>query len=469
MVMKASFRRSLWVLVSLGCVGFAAGACGSDDGDVDDPSLTAGAAGVSSGGKGGSSASGKGGADAAGQGGSNAAGQGSGGAAGTPAAGNGGTNAAGTGGSAGNGTAGTGGSSGSDAGTGGSSGSDAGTGGSSAGTGGSNAGTGGSNAGTGGSNAGTGGSSAGTGGSSAGTGGSSGSSAGTGGSNAGTGGSSAGTGGSSAGTGGSGGLPDGGKFRIMASNLTSGNKQTYEEPGRRILRAMKPDVILIQEFSVLSGTIDSLVDDVCGTECDYQRGTGNIPNGVISRFPILEKGEWQDDSAPDREFEWARIDIPGDRDLLAVSVHLLTTDSKRPPETNQLVGYIQAALKPTDYLVLGGDFNTSSYDDPAFATLSVILSTAAPYPADQSGNTGTNTNRLMDGKSKPYDHVISDATLRAFEIPVVIGASTFPSGFIVDTRAYNPIADLAPALVDDSGALNMQHMGVVRDFVVPLN
>jgi hypothetical protein len=118
-------------------------------------------------------------------------------------------------------------------------------------------------------------------------------------------------------------------------------------------------------------------------------------------------------------------------------------------------------------VVLGGDFNTSSYSDGVFTTLAGVLSVSAPYPADQSGNTGTNTNRLMDGKSKPYDHVVTNTLLRSFEIPVVVGKSVFSAGIVVDTRVYNPIADLAPALTDDSGALNMQHMGVVRAYCVP--
>src|SRR5262249_24137140 len=55
----------------------------------------------------------------------------------------------------------------------------------------------------------------------------------------------------------------------------------------------------------------------------------------------------------------------------------------------------------------------------------------------------------------------------AMEIPVEIGASTFPNGFVADTRVYNPIEDLAPALATDSGASYMQHMGIVRDFALP--
>ncbi len=259
--------------------------------------------------------------------------------------------------------------------------------------------------------------------------------------------------------------------RIMAANLTSGNNQKYESPGIQIMQAVKPDVILIQEFTPASGTVENLVAQICGADCTFQRGSvangGTIPNGVISRYPILAMGTWIDTPTQNRQFEWARIDVPGPRDLLAISVHLLTKDESRPPQTAALVNYIQTNAQPTDYVVLGGDFNTSSYDDPAFATLAAVLDTAAPYPADQTGNTGTNTNRLMEGKGKPYDHVVANASLRAHETAVVIGGSSFAAGAVIDTRVYNPITDLAPAQVGDSGAVNMQHMGVVRAYCVP--
>lgn len=256
--------------------------------------------------------------------------------------------------------------------------------------------------------------------------------------------------------------------RIMASNLTTGNKQNYEAPGINILKTIKPDVILMQEFKPASGSLENLVAEVCGPTCAFHRGGGNIPNGVISRYPILEAGTWDDVEMTDREFEWARIDLPGPRDLLAISVHL-HTEEKKYPEATALVALIKANAKATDYVVLGGDFNTSTYEDPVFPTLSEVLSVAAPHPADQTGNTGTNTNRLMEGKGKPYDHVVVNATLRAHEIPLVIGANTFAAGAVIDTRVHNPIEDLAPAVAGDSGALNMQHMGVVRSYCVPKN
>ena len=49
-----------------------------------------------------------------------------------------------------------------------------------------------------------------------------------------------------------------------------------------------------------------------------------VGNAILSRWPILESGEWDDTSVSNRDFAWARIDIPGPRDLWVVSVHLLT-------------------------------------------------------------------------------------------------------------------------------------------------
>ena len=39
----------------------------------------------------------------------------------------------------------------------------------------------------------------------------------------------------------------------------------------------------------------------------------DIPNGIISRYPILEWGVWDDPETETREFVWARVDVPGPR------------------------------------------------------------------------------------------------------------------------------------------------------------
>ncbi len=50
---------------------------------------------------------------------------------------------------------------------------------------------------------------------------------------------------------------------------------------------------------------------------------------------------------------------------------------------------------------------------------------------------------------------------------MTIDSASFPDGLVVDTRVYEPITDLAPALAGDSDAPSMQHMAVVKDFLVP--
>ncbi|MEZ4358591.1 MAG: Ig-like domain-containing protein [Kofleriaceae bacterium] len=259
------------------------------------------------------------------------------------------------------------------------------------------------------------------------------------------------------------------RIRLMAGNLTSGNLQGYEPGhGGRIFDGLNPDVVMIQEFNYFPGNstadLRAWVTSVFGANYSFYREVGaQIPNGVISRFPILAAGTWEDTISPNREFVWARLDIPGNKDLWAVSVHLLTRDA--PTRNNQAVALrelINANVPASDYLVIGGDFNTDSRGEACISTLSSLVSTSAPYPVDQAGVGGTNASR-----SKPYDWVLMDSELRALQTPVTIGNASFPAGLVFDSRVYTPLSDVAPVQFGDSGATNMQHMGVVIDVLVP--
>jgi endonuclease/exonuclease/phosphatase family metal-dependent hydrolase len=259
------------------------------------------------------------------------------------------------------------------------------------------------------------------------------------------------------------------RVRLLAGNITSGNGQDYDEGhGLRIFQGTHPDVVMIQEFNYGNNTPSALrqfVDTAFGPDFFYYRETGaQIPNGVISRWPILAAGEWTDPYVSNRDFAWARIDVPGPKDLWAVSLHLLTSSSSvRNSESAQLVQYIQQNVPAGDYLAIGGDFNTGSRGELSFSTLSQVVSTSGPYPVDQNGNSNTNATR-----SKPYDHVLVDGDLLAHQTATVLGGTSHPSGLVVDTRVYSPIANLAPALSTDSAASNMQHMAVIKDFLIPV-
>lgn len=261
-------------------------------------------------------------------------------------------------------------------------------------------------------------------------------------------------------------------LRVVSGNLTSGNFQSYDlGHGARIFQGLDADVVLIQEFNFGGGSdaaIRSFVDTTFGASFSFFRengGSGAIPNGVISRFPIIEAGEEDDPQVSNRDFVWARIDLPNtSRDLWAISLHLLTSGAERPAEAAALVAFIQAFIPPSDYLVLGGDLNSNSRTETAIITLGQVVLTGAPHPADQGGNTNTNAAR-----EKPFDWVLADADLDPLKTATIIGPFTFANGLVFDSRLFTQgdlDAFFSPVLVLDSNAPSMQHMAVVRDFVI---
>jgi endonuclease/exonuclease/phosphatase family metal-dependent hydrolase len=257
------------------------------------------------------------------------------------------------------------------------------------------------------------------------------------------------------------------RLRLMAGNLTTGSQNYDNGEGTRIFQGTKPDIAMIQEFKYRGNTpteIRSWVTEAFGAEYSYYRGgSGNIPNGVISRYPILSAGDWVDSKVGDRQFTWARIDLPGSTNLFAISVHLLTSSSaNRQAEAAQLISLINANVPAGDYITIGGDFNTSSRTEAALSTFSSRFTVSGPYPADRNGNTNTNASR-----AKPYDWVIVSPELSALTTATILGGSSFPAGLVADTRVYSPLSEISPARAGDSGAAQMQHMGIVRDFDLP--
>ena len=259
-------------------------------------------------------------------------------------------------------------------------------------------------------------------------------------------------------------------IRTMAANTTSGNAQSYEEPGTRIFQGLQPDIVMIQEFQVNNNTsaqiLRSWVDTTFGADFSFfcENYTG-IPNGVISRWPIVSSGSWDDTTIGDRGFAWARIDIPGEKNLWVVSVHLKASSayaSQRQSQAQQLVNYIQANVPPDDYLLIGGDCNTYSYTEACLVTLGGIVDVSAPRPVDQAGDPDTNS-----GRSSPYDWVLAEPELDALETSVQIGSLSFANGLVFDSRVFSPLSLVSPVLSTDSAATNMQHMAIVRAFSVP--
>ena len=260
----------------------------------------------------------------------------------------------------------------------------------------------------------------------------------------------------------------------MAANITTGNNQRYEGPGLRIFKALKPDIVAVQEFNYAStngagistpAAIREMIDSAFGTDFVYFRESGagyTIPNGIISRWPILSSGTWDDVQVPDRGFAWAQIDIPGTNDLYVVSVHLHSGGgaSSRSTEAINLRALIQSNFSAGTLIVVAGDLNTDTRNEAAVTTLKTILSDAA-IPTDQSGDPDTNLSR-----AKPYDYVMPSFSLASNLTATTVGTNRFPGGLVFDSRTQPPLFDSQTVLTSDSSSVNMQHMAVVKDFQI---
>lgn len=258
--------------------------------------------------------------------------------------------------------------------------------------------------------------------------------------------------------------------RIAASNLSSGSNQAYEAPGIRMLQGLKPDIIAMQEFNYGSDSpadIQALVDQITFTNgSSWFRETGyNIPNGIISRWPIVASGSWvdADTGVNDRGFAWARIDLPGTNDLYVVSVHLKASSGsanelRREAQANQLKGLIQSNFPTNAWIVVAGDLNTYNTNEAPIAVFKTFLKTS-PDAVDNLGDPDTNA-----GRTAPYDHVYASYNLSTNQVATVIGAASYPNGLVFDSRVFTPLSAAAPVLLTDSGSTGMQHMAVLKDF-----
>lgn len=272
------------------------------------------------------------------------------------------------------------------------------------------------------------------------------------------------------------------KIRIVAGNITSGNDQSYD-PGHgiRIFKALKPDIALVQEMNYKNNSnndYENFAQQIVGTDCyavdsaDYQ-----IPNGVVSRYPIKSKGYWKDPNINNRALMWAIVDIPGDVDIFAISVHLHTSPASDQIKAAQVIVDEIAEVKANNpgkyYYVVGGDFNgDSAVSSNGFGKNSTFY-VDGPDPVDEDGYAETNRNR-----NKQYDFVLADYPMHEFQVPVIYYSSEDPTktkcyedGLVFDTRLYSQ-SELdeyfSPADINDSGASQMQHMAVVKDFLIEL-
>lgn len=260
-------------------------------------------------------------------------------------------------------------------------------------------------------------------------------------------------------------------FSVMSANLTGGTNivngtYTFDVTAQRLIRRLRPDVLAIQEWKFTNASARAFVDSVLGTNYYFYIEPESegfpIPNGVISRWPIIASNEWADSFVGSRDYVHATIDLPGNRNLNVVSVHFKAGDPEaatRESEARELTNYIAgASFSTNDYLVICGDLNLTSRTETTFTVLTQLV-TDVQQPRDQQGNANSNL-----GQTKPFDHVLPNELLNAEHLSINIGGFSYTSGAIYITRQFGNHP--RPALVEDSYIVNRAHHSVLKLFNV---
>ena len=262
-------------------------------------------------------------------------------------------------------------------------------------------------------------------------------------------------------------------IRVIAANLTSDNKQSYspdngnhsnpEGAGARILKALKPDIVMIQEFNT-TVPVRQWINQTLGEDFVFMTEKGmQIPNGIISRFPIIESGSWDDPVLNNREFAWAHLRLPEKRDLWVVSLHLHSKgETSRATQAAALDKFIAKNVPKDAMLLIGGDLNTRTTEEACFKELAAVVVIPKHPPADRNGDITTNAPR-----NRPYDWVLANTLLDQSAVPVKLAEIEFANGLVFDSRVFEPLEKVPPVQKSDSGLPMMQHMAVVRDFRIP--
>ncbi len=274
-------------------------------------------------------------------------------------------------------------------------------------------------------------------------------------------------------------------LRLMAANITSGNYQSYDPgDGIRIFKAVHPDVIMIQEmnykdnsssdYKELAGKIFNDIDCIEEHRCYYYAGTGQVPNGILSKYPIIKHGYWNDPNINNRDLNYAEIDLPGNKDLFVISVHLSTKGSKQVRPASIIAQNVaQHKIDNPDkyYYAVGGDFNGSSAVSTGGFGKENAFNINDAFPKSESGNYNTSSRR-----TKHYDWILVDSKLSNIQTSSdfcsesdITDCKRYHNGLVMDTREYTTDeihTYFSPARLEDSEAIGMQHMAVIKDFKI---
>jgi endonuclease/exonuclease/phosphatase family metal-dependent hydrolase len=182
--------------------------------------------------------------------------------------------------------------------------------------------------------------------------------------------------------------PDG-AVRVLSWNVLWGSPMGNPEPFDRVLQALKPDVVLVQEWDDRNRDAPPVTEEELVKWFNYSEESpvwtaikgGERGVAIVSRHPMqrietrtlrpVAEGDPQVDDSRGIRVAAARITTPAG-DLVATSLHLKCCggyageeDSQRLAEARAIRAALQQAIRASapDMVIIGGDFNLVG--DPA--------------------------------------------------------------------------------------------------------
>lgn len=270
-------------------------------------------------------------------------------------------------------------------------------------------------------------------------------------------------------------------LRVMSWNIERGALLSNSDVFVRVLRALRPDVILLQELlaeqkaeevkTLLDRELPNTTDDEGGWYVLFGEGGGDLRCAIASRFELQPIAALQLVPYPDNPERTLRIAgaeaLLGDRRVLLTSLHMRCCghagsieDQTREVEAAAVREAIHGLLhdnRPTA-VILGGDFNLVGSLRPLLMLVDDVdldgtdLAVADPMQLDGRSN-GTWSDRDQPFVPGRLDFITySDATLKLLR------------GFVLDTTDLSPAVLAKHNLQRGDTEAASDHFPVVVDF-----
>ncbi len=265
-------------------------------------------------------------------------------------------------------------------------------------------------------------------------------------------------------------------LRLISWNAELGAIISRPEPYVRTLRALNPDVILLQELTnkITPEQLQTVFQQLDGGAANWSivigSGGGDLRSAIISRLPVeriesLELVTYPD--RPDRSLRVASAVIrSGERRMLAMSIHLKccgrhesAEDFTRLAEVELIRGTLRDAMRghAFDGVVIAGDFNLVGSREPLESLMVGLDIDASNLEIVDAYQIDGRSNATWFDRSQPFMPGRLDWALYSDS---ALGVDRC---FVYESSNFAPIWHATHGTQSDDSAAASDHLPVVFD------